>query len=359
MLLQWFGYGGDHDDRDEPQPEAQGELAEITAGEEDIVDQPEALPSHPHSNTPETIAEHDRRRAKQLIDQMTMVMTSQTFLAQRAPELLAADLKIAAILLRAGLQEGWISQADFFACTHRIWSSLFFSTDGEATIGWIEYRYRSADSRTDFAARLGSVELLAALTAWAMAMPADMRTPEHIRFALSCVLSVARLPWLWDREEREELATQLVRVLAHTSKPGRSYADTLDDVRRYWRRMMRRGHAFRRLEHALAGRTPVNLRTHIRQAHIDAGELLWQGAGGFCVATTRCGRSPHEKVPVLSLQGTSGRTQFRADFAIPLRALLQTDITPMTDMFGSEQRKEIVSLIEELQKGGVFSMEDY
>src|SRR5262249_15713812 len=155
-----------------------------------------ALPSRPRSTKPANASEHDRRRAKQLIDQMTTAMTSRAFLEQRAPELLAADLKIAAILLRAGLQEGWISQADFFACTHRIWSSLFFSADDEATIGWLERRYRSADSPTGFAARLASVELLAALTAWAMAMPADMRPPAHVRFALSCVLSVARLPWL-------------------------------------------------------------------------------------------------------------------------------------------------------------------
>src|SRR5262249_50567927 len=154
-----------------------------------------------------------------------------------APELLAADLKIAAILLRAGLQEGWISQADFFACTHRIWSSLFFSADDEATIGWLERRYRSADSPTDFAARLASVELLAALTAWAMAMPADMRTPAHVRFALSCVLSVARLPWLWDVGDREELSTQLARVFAHTSNLGGSYKDTQDSVQRFWRKL--------------------------------------------------------------------------------------------------------------------------
>src|SRR5262249_53469559 len=153
----------------------------------------------------------------------------------------------------------------------------------------------------------------------------------------------------------EELATQLVKLLTHTSNLGESYADMLDNMQRYWRTMMRRGHAFRRLEHALAGRTPVDLRTHIRQAHIDAGELLGQGNRegdrGFCVATTRCGRSTNEKVPVLCLHGTSEAIQFRADFAIPLRALLQTDITPMTDTFGSEQRKEILCLIEELQKG--------
>jgi hypothetical protein len=354
MLLQWFGYGEDYDDVDAPQSKIQGELADTPTGEEESVDQPEALPSHQRSNRPANVSEHDRRRAKQLIDQITTAMTSQAFLEQRTPELLAADLKIAAILLRAGLQEGWISQADFFACTNKIWSSLFFSADDEATIGWLERRYRSADSPTDFAARLVSVELMAALTAWAMAMPADILTPEHVRFALSCVLSVARLPWLWGVGDREELATQLARVLAHTSNLGGSHEDTVDYIQRFWRRMMRRGHAFRRLEHALAGRTPVNLRTHIRQAHIDAGELLWQGAGGFCVATTRCGRSPDEKVPVLSLQGTSGWTQFRGDFAIPLRALLQTDITPMTNTFGSEQRKEIVALIEELQKGVVF-----
>jgi hypothetical protein len=355
MLLRWFGCGEDHDDVDEPQPEVQREPEDTTAWEEDIVDQPEALPSHSCSHKPENISEYDRRRAKQLIDEMTTAMTSKAFLEQRAPELLAADLKIAAILLRTGLQEGWISQDDFFACTHMIWSSLFFSSDGEATIGWMERRYRSADSPTDFAARLVSVELLAALTAWAMAIPADIRTPEHVRFALSCVLSVARLPWLWDVGDREELATQLARVLAHTSNLDGSYEDTLDDVRRYWRRMMRRGHAFRRLLPALAGRTPADLRHHIRQAQIDAGELLWQGEQhGFCVATTRCDRSPNEKVPVLCLQGTSGRTQFRADYIIPLRALLETDITPMTDTFGSEQREEIISLIEELQKGVVF-----
>jgi len=95
MLLRWFGIHP----VDEPEPEDSNRASDTDAVDEDVVDQPERLPTlkvlPPKLKPPTDV---DRKWAKKSMDQMTQAMTSEEFMAHRPPELLAADLKIAAVL---------------------------------------------------------------------------------------------------------------------------------------------------------------------------------------------------------------------------------------------------------------------
>jgi hypothetical protein len=105
-----------------------------------------------------------------------------------------------------------------------------------------------------------------------------------------------------------------------------------------WVRIIRQGHALRKLESALSGKTPGTLKDVITDSDIRIGDVLWQGSVGYCIAKSSAKRSPSEKVQILYLQKTSGTGQISASFAIPVRALL-------TDNFMTEaaSAREILS----------------
>ena len=204
MLLRWFGI------QTQDETDLEGN-SEHNGGEDDddVVDRPEPLPIRKKQPpSPKPITDSDRKRAKKSMDQMAEAMRNEDFLAHRPPELLAADLKIAAVLLRTGLREGWIEGSDFFETTRLVWSSLFFSSDGNPGKGWLERRQQESDDPDGFILRMASPELSAAVAAWAMATPSGRIIPEHAAHALAQVLAVARLPWLWRGGETERIGEE-------------------------------------------------------------------------------------------------------------------------------------------------------
>jgi hypothetical protein len=326
MLLKWFGIAVYDEEAEASEPTPDDEEEE----EDDAVDRPERLPILKKAIQPrKPVTDADLRAAKKSIKQMTDAMMSEDFLSRRPPELLAADLKIAAILLRVALRESWISEGDFYDATRSIWSSLFFTTPGKPTQGWLEHRYWEAESPEDFATKMASPELSAALAAWAMAVVSQKTDPssERVGFALAQVIAVARLPWLWRGGEPEKISQELSLILVNT---GNLKPKVWKWTESMWVRLIRRGQAMRALEEALARQTPLSISQKIRQRHISRGELLWQGVSGYCVALSSCDRSELNPVSVLRLQGSKTESKFRPDFLIPLRALLDTDVLPDT-----------------------------
>jgi HKD family nuclease len=345
MLLRWFGIHS----QDEPEPEGNGEPTVADDDDDDVVDLPEQLP---HLKTlppnPKPVTDSDRKRAKKSMDQMTQAMTNEDFLAHRPPELLAADLKIAAVLLRTGLKEGWIDGPNFFEATRLVWSSLFFSSDGNIGEGWLERRQRESEDPDGFILRMASPELSAAIAAWAMAVPLGRVFPEHAAHALAQVLAIARLPWLWRGGETERIGEELGRILLNTEE---TLSKTkLKGIEKTWLRLIRRGEALRVLEETLSGHLPAVLRDQILQDHVSCGELLWQGRSGYCVALEDCHRSQINKIQVLKLQGMKKESAFQSEYLIPLRSLLDTNVLPDTDRLGPEARRAILELIEEIAR---------
>jgi len=340
LLYQWLGRPW------EDEADAQGP-GQPPAVEGDGVDQPEDLPREaPRASAP-LATDRERERMRRVLERVTQTATDPERLAAREPEYLAMDVSILAILLRSALCEGWLDRSDVLACTHRIWSAWFFANDREEGKGWLEWRWRSNQDPNAFASRMGSDELAAALAAWAMLFPDQITTPEEARFALACAVSVARLPWLWDRGERNESVKNLVvRVLQVTADPDPQQAGSLSGR---WDTIMRRGKALRLLEKALAERSLAEIRQSIARAALGPGDLLWQGSLGFCVVTAS-GKT-NGVVPVLKLQGQTGATCIDTAYITPVGGLLAAVTLSPDPRVDGQARADIVAFLEELAVG--------
>ncbi|MCP3144533.1 phospholipase D-like domain-containing protein [Pyxidicoccus xibeiensis] len=338
LLLRWFGIGDPAGAATEVATDVSDEL-----DGDDAVDRPEVLPAKRVAPAPPTDA--DKHRIQKVLEQIEQAMTKESFLAERRPDQLAADLKIAAVLLRTGLREGWFNSASFFQTTHRIWSALFFTGSPDANRGWLEYRLRHAEDAAGFIAALRSPELAAALLGWAFAVAPSEATTQSARFHLAVALAVARLHWLWDAGDDVAVAKELKVLLAHTGIVG----VTASDVRAAWERMLKRGHALLRLEEAANAITLPTLRSRIRAAELRTGDLLWQGAAGFCVVTRPTPRTEGQKAPVLRLQNRAEESHIAAPFTIPIESLLLEEVVPPSSSFDAEPRRVLKEFLGELR----------
>lgn len=351
LLLRWFGVLEHTNDAVPDEGDDDAVDTENNVPEEDVeeaVDRPEQLRVSvpPAQATP--LTQSDRRRIQRVLAQIEQAITTEQFLALRRPELLAADLKVAAVLLRTGLREGWIEASEFYRTTHHIWASLFFAGSPETKQGWLEYRLRNAEDPVAFVAAMRSPELAAALLGWAFAAIPDEASPSSARFHLAVALAVARLPWLWDPGDAEAVARELEVLLAHTGKAEDRSAEL---VRAAWERMLRTGHALMRLEDAASAVPAAGLRARIQTPELRTGDLLWQGGAGYCVVTKSTPRVEKQKVPVLRLQDHSKESQFGAPYTMPIGSLLEQAVLPISPEFGAEPRRVLSEFLTELRSG--------
>jgi hypothetical protein len=192
-----------------------------------------------------------------------------------------------------------------------------------------------------------SVELSAAMASWALAVPAIPMNPMHARFSLASALSVARLPWLWQTGEVEDIAKQVAEVLAYASG---NVHENLSHIEARWLTIIRRGYALYKFESIVAKMTVGELSALIKRPKVYAGELLWQKPVGFCVASVDCGRTKDNKCNVLQLQRGDVKVPFRGDFLIPLAELAEDGVIddPRLSM---DVRMEIKDMARELRIG--------
>jgi hypothetical protein len=376
LLLRWFGLptGGDGVDAPEPPPE----VGNDGSGTDELVDAPEELPSGRIAGAAPTANERDARRVERLVSQMTEAMASEEFLGERPPELLGADLKVTSALLRVAERQGWLDQKGFFETTHRIWVPLFLDVDGDGR-GWLQRRYEASTAQGDFIAAMRAPDLLAALIAWTIAVPKEARSPEHARFGLASALAIARLPWLWDGVDDQEVCRELAAMLGSTGGVQEDPTAVGDDAGVLWLRLLQRGHALRRLERALVGQSPADLAPKVRSTQLTKGELLWQGSAGFCavmedasreagtvdVLSVRCKREQLKEAgaPDKSKHGgrrqgssmqpkdTSGKAKFDARRTVPLLALLDEVVLPASSTFDAAPRSVLRAFGTELAEG--------
>lgn len=337
LLLRWFGL------TDDRSVEASNDAIVATDDDTEQVDRPEALPVK--RTPPPPVTDADRRRVARVLEHVEAAMTNPLFLSVRQPEQLAADLKLAAVLLRAGLREGWLDAAAFFRTTHRVWTPLFFTGSPEASQGWLEYRQHTVEDEAAFVSALRSPDLTAALLGWALAVPPSDPTPASARFQLAVALAVGRLPWLWDIGDDNAVANELEALLAITGLAG----VTAETVRSGWARTLKRGHALVRLEREAARFTPEDLRGRIHSPTVSAGALLWQGAAGYCVVMRTTPRVDRENVLVLRLQSQQEVSKFRATFTMPVDALLSDKVIPLSPSFDREPRQVLTELLGEIR----------
>ena len=119
MMLRWYGIVQPDPDPD-PVEDVGADCVSDGAGRDsadrdgDSADSVIALPKAIPRPTLPSASEGDRKRGLKIIKQVTKRLADAEFLGERPPELLAADLKVAAVLFRAGLAEAWISEREFF-----------------------------------------------------------------------------------------------------------------------------------------------------------------------------------------------------------------------------------------------------
>ena len=225
---------------------------------------------------------------------------------------------------------------------------LFFNAEGEENIGWLEQRYLTAPRQQEFAEAIRSVELAAALGCWALSPLVKGDSPEHARFCLASALGVARLPWLWQTGGNERIAREIAEVFAVTSR-----VEDIDvkAIERRWLTLIRRGYALGLMERAAIAVGVAVLRSRIAQTNIPAGELLWQGAAGFCVTTSNCVKrsGTTDTVRVLKLQQGKAR-RFGVGFLVPVMGLLEDGVLEHS-MMPVRARAELAAMINELRVG--------
>ena len=153
MLLRWYGIGQPEQEDAVPTGDDDAAKQESIPSEDEgdggdkIVGLPRAIPR------PElkTASDKERKRALKLVRQVAAKLGEPDFLSERQPEVLAADLKVAAVLLRAGLAAEWLNEQEFFDTTLGIWLPLFFNAAGSENTGWLEQRYLTAPDQEEFA----------------------------------------------------------------------------------------------------------------------------------------------------------------------------------------------------------------
>ncbi|AGP41543.1 hypothetical protein [Sorangium cellulosum] len=343
LLLRWFGVASESEDLTGTPAGTAG----VDSDEDDAVDRPEVIYLIRKSGGRRRVTGADAHRIRRVLLQVEKAITSELFLARREPELLADDIKVTAVLLRTGLREGWIDGREFFRITHQTWQSLFFSGSPERGRGWLEYRLDASEDRSAFIKAVRSPELAAALLGWAFAVAPEEASPEHARFRLACAVAVARLPWLWDASDRDEIARELETLLAYT---GSSDIQTgIEHARASWLRMLQRGRALFGLEKAAQAIGSITLRSRIGQRELRAGDLLWQSTAGYCVITRPADRVEGVHVPVLKLQGLQEQTNFVATSTIPVAALLDDAVLPLSPDFEPGMREVLRGFMAEIR----------
>jgi hypothetical protein len=351
MILRWFGIGQPEADEDgSPEDEDVSDVGGTGSADDDgdSADRVTALSKIIPRSTLPPASERDRKRGLKIVKQVAKRLSEAEFLKERPPELLAADLKVTAVLFRVGLADAWISEQEFFDATLAIWLPLFFNVEGTESTGWLEQRYLTAPKQREFVEAIRSVELAAALGCWALSTPVKASSPEHARFNLASALGVARLPWLWQTGGNEHIAKEIAEVFVHTA-PG----DDLDwqVIERRWLTLIRRGYALGQMEQAAAGVDLHELRRRIAQKNVAAGELLWQGTAGFCVTTSDCARDSGETdtVEVLVLQQGKAK-RFRVSFLVPVAGLLENGVLG-DDVIPARAQRELAAMVSELRVG--------
>lgn len=346
LLYRWLGYS----DVDEEAEGEKGDEEDMTAddGDTDEDIQRDQIKAAKYlekrkqeekklNEETEKEKERNKTKVKKLIDAIPAAMSNPEFLEKRPPSKLADDIKISVILLRSGLLEGWITEDEFFEFSHRVWIPLFFTSQKDPTKGWIEYR-SSLGEEADFRKALESPAMTAALIAWTVTANRARASMEYNRFYLACVISAARIPWLWKGGSKEDIAKELVSLLRIGKQTKEAFDSTWEEAEKHLLSVIRRGEALRLAEMSLLKLNPGDVKDKIQQREVKAGELLWQGKDkGFCVSKEQFMRSDNKNIIVQSLQKIAD-CLFLSQYAIPLQALLKESIIDGNNGFETKHR---------------------
>lgn len=327
LLLDYFSLADEDDITDQSN--------EDDSEEEDAVDRQVEVrkqPIHDSRKRPKReLTDAERRRARRIAKQIVDTCASQRFIELRPAAMLSSDLAILAVLLVSGYAERWLADEDFLELTYRAWAFLFFD-DGIAALGndrcagALDRRHGASVDQQAFVESVQSSRLSASLATWCFCCPEDVSHAEAARFHLATRLAVARLPWLWQLQDRHTVERELFAIARRTGWLGHRASACWDEVRAEWNLLLGEGLALARLENVLMQLQFTDLRDSVTDDNVPAGTLLWQGPKlGVCVLTQAANRSspPSQTVTVLTLRSSKRETRLAPSYLLPFRALVK------------------------------------
>ena len=343
LLLRWFSY--------EPSINIQpgDEDADDIAADEnadEVVDRVEQVVARRLS--PEEAKrrakqeERDRNKARKIVEQMAALMASTGYLETRRLEDLGRDLQLAAVLLSLGSTKGWIEHEEVLATTHRVWKSLFLSAGDGDTQGWLHRRWQEDPIRAEES--LARPAVTAALFVWSLEIPTEPKTAREVQMFLSLALSVARHPRLWLAADQAAVAEEVSAILVAASD-----AWSREEIASRWLDLHSLGRELWNLERAVRQQGIAQLREQNLQQDLPEGELVWQGALGYCVLKEPASRKEKKHVEVLLVQ--SGATEvesktLRSDLLNPVRGFATS-----VDVPGNNDMRHLVEFLRSMAAG--------
>lgn len=333
LLMNWFLRAEGSDLTDEALRDKE------TESDDDIVD----APVSPIAATlrrppkPPPVSRDGQKKASRLLNQIVAAMTSVDYLETRHPADLSKDLKLAALVIRMGHSKGWLTPEDVIAASCRVWVPLFVS-DGGGALGT-----RRAEHRSGTEQFLESPSLAAALFAWSLELPEPPATPTAAQGWAVLALAVARHPWLWGLQDVQMVERHLFVLLRATSV---DFSDR--DISRRWSTFTRLGEALFGLEACLDRRSLPQWIAQNEWKDVAAGDLVWQGALGYCIIQKPATRAGSQNVQCLPVEATSATAKrVAARLLNPVRDLL--NVPEVASSLTSDQSAAILELLSSLR----------
>lgn len=340
LLLRWFGHEPSSEIRED---NADGVVDEDADEAVDRVERVVAQRASPEEEERRTKQDpRDRNKARKIVEQMTTLMSSAGYLETRRMGDLARDLQLAAVLLRLGSTKGWIEHEEVLSTTHRVWRALFLSAGDGDTQGWLHRRWQEDPVRAQEA--LGRPAVTAALFVWSLEIPMEPRTPRELQMLLSLALSVARHPWLWLSVDLAAVAEEVEAVFVASSDTWSS-----DEISDRWLQLKSLGRELWTLEQAVEQQGIARLRGLNPHQELAEGELVWQGALGYCVLKAPASRKEkkHAEVLLVQLGGTDTESKtIRSDFLNPVRGLAASGVIP-----GNKEMRHLMEFLRSVALG--------
>lgn len=281
--------------------------------------------------TPNAKTAAQLRRALEGIE---AALVDPSFVTVRRPELLGADIALAAILLVKGLADGHLDIETYRAITKKLWAHLFFGPRGDGT-GNIARRMSELDdtARDQFVAAFASPKLSAALVLWSL--PEWQATDvDALWFRMSVCQLQNQCFWLFSSAPPDAVMAELENQATLLPPSQREAAIET------WVSMVRGGEALRLL---FDGLTPISHLELVKVAtatEVGPHDLLWQAkALAFPTQHYRREKSVHAEVLLL---GQSTPRKFKGDHLVPVRDLLASKVLQLP----SRAKAEIERFIE-------------
>ena len=270
--------------------------------------------------------EKQQRRFQKAVRAIEAAVAEESFVRNRPPARLAADLGALGLLLRKALADGALTSEEFGLSTARIWKA-FFVGDGDVEGGTLIRLWRSlsTEERVQFQKGMQDPRLASTLTIWFFPDWPGEEYKEWFDLSISLVCSV--MPWLLQGSSIERTLIEVNRIKRRLLPKSQ-----VDSVEKLWLRWVRNGAALRHLEELFAGVKQSQLAGDRPGQFVEPGELLWQG--GLCISLyrTELKRPFFGEVRYL---GTDKQKKIRGDFLYPVSDLFQNDRGPIATHIAS------------------------